>query len=681
MSSIGGPRQHDIGLGVMIMLSIIIVILLPAAESLVGYDCGGEGFNITSLSLLDIGECNMEYLKPKEEEVYVQLMQLTDYDRATVTQCKIEIDRTIYYCGMSSHISAVHNGRREYLQEVGEQGCRRLHETGATRIASATIDRIQRNTTNLRSVTLAGSTTVDGRCSGSQYTDGYGTWENVLVQTVIRITLATINAPIKTSQVILPSGTRCAVSQGYCMDAQGFESYWPPLPIDHCHFDQYNILYEGLATKLSPKKNQTAPVIYTVTTQDTTFALTKTSDVDVCGFRLSQTEHPKLFILETQRGRTFSTKTKIAIENLDIFLYVNSKFIYVEKHIKTQLTQLYRDIMEQKCALERQVLQNALTLASIAPDEMAFRITRETGYTAVTTGEVIHLVKCIPVEVKLRSVDQCYQELPVTHQNKSLFLTPRSRIITRTGTQRDCSDLLPTMYKIHGAWFRLTPKPIEVLAPPTIQPLTKPKWHYVSPASLATSGIYNNDDINRLRSHIMFPVEKPSMLNTLARGALGGSIQPGTVSLSNLLDEDSLNRIVESTGTRLWAGFITFGSASAGVLAVFIIIRVVKLVIDTIIHGYALHSVYGWSMHLLGAIWSSVTHLLLHLGRSPREERTDNDNKPQAPLAPPDASQSKLEQNNHSDKEVSEIHHKSPRYTYQELRQYLDDPRNAKSPV
>ena len=82
----------------------------------------------------------------------------------------------------------------------------------------------------------------------------------------------------------------------------------------------------------------------------------------------------------------------------------------------------------------------------------------------------------------------------------------------------------------------------------------------------------------------------------------------------NLLDEGSLERIAESAGEKAWRGFITFGSASAGVLAIFVIIRVVKLVIDTAIHGYALHSVYGWSIHLLGAIWSSVTHLLIHLG-------------------------------------------------------------------
>jgi len=43
-------------------------------------------------------------------------------------------------------------------------------------------------------------------------------------------------------------------------------------------------------------------------------------------------------------------------DNLDIFAYVNSKFIYVEKHIRDQMTALYHDILIQKSELEKQVL-------------------------------------------------------------------------------------------------------------------------------------------------------------------------------------------------------------------------------------------------------------------------------------------------------------------------------------
>ncbi|XP_072766924.1 uncharacterized protein [Anoplolepis gracilipes] len=266
--------------------------------------------------------------------------------------------------------------------------------------------------------------------------------------------------------------------------------------------------------------------------------------------------------------------------------------------------------MEQKCALERQVLQNALSLASISPDKMAHRIMKSPGYTAITSGEVIHLIKCVPVECRIRQTKTCYSELPVTYQNHSLFLQPRSKILTKTGTPRDCNELLPVTYKILNTWYKLSPKPSESVAPPTIQPLTTPTWKYISPTSLATSGIYSDEDLDRLRDHIMFPMEKPSMLNTIARGAMGQEIPAGSISLLTLLDEETMNQIAESAGARLWKAFVTFGSASAGVLAIFMTIRFIKLIVDTIIHGFALHSIYGWSLHLLGAVWTSITNLL-----------------------------------------------------------------------
>lgn len=66
--------------------------------------------------------------------------------------------------------------------------------------------------------------------------------------------------------------------------------------------------------------------------------------------------------------------------------------------------------------------------------------------------------------------------------------------------------------------------------------------------------------------------------------------------------------------------FLTFGTASAGILGLIIIIRGVKLIADTVIHGYALHSIYGWSIHMLGALWRSVTHLLLHLAHNKADD-------------------------------------------------------------
>jgi len=86
----------------------------------------------------------------------------------------------------------------------------------------------------------------------------------------------------------------------------------------------------------------------------------------------------------------------------------------------------------------------------------------------------------------------------------------------------------------------------------------------------------------------MFPVEKPSMLNI--KGGSWGNAYWKEVSMINLLNEQSLNKIAKSAGAqeRLWKGFITFRSASAGVLTVFIIVQLIKLIIGTIIYRYAI---------------------------------------------------------------------------------------------
>jgi len=119
---------------------------------------------------------------------------------------------------------------------------------------------------------------------------------------------------------------------------------------------------------------------------------------------------------------------------------MNSKFIYVEKQIERQLIRLYRDVMEQKCALEQQTLRNVLSFKHRARrDGLLEQILNSPRYTAVMTGEVIHLIKCLPVECRLRHTDTYYGELSVTFRNASIFFLPRSRIITRKCIPCDCN--------------------------------------------------------------------------------------------------------------------------------------------------------------------------------------------------------------------------------------------------
>ena len=121
-------------------------------------------------------------------------------------------------------------------------------------------------------------------------------------------------------------------------------------------------------------------------------------------------------------------------------------------------------------------------------------------------------------------------------------------------------------------------------------------------------------DLDKLRDHIMFPAEQPMFPNSLARKITGHPTINQGISLTNLFNQEVIDKITESAWGRLWTILTNFGTTSAGLIGLIIIIRGIKLIADRTIHGYASHRLFGWSLHLLGAFWDSVNNLLLHLG-------------------------------------------------------------------
>ncbi|XP_067209983.1 uncharacterized protein [Linepithema humile] len=531
---------------------------------------------------------------------------------------------------MFSHSMDVHNGKHAYIEEVSREACQKMHNYGTYQIGNTHIVGLKSNQTATRPVTLAGQVNLDGSCSGTTYSDPYGTWEEAVVLATIRLTLQDYIADVKinTNKVLLRSGVTCALSVTHCTDIEGGNTYWESVPADTCQFGTYGVLYQGYADKLTDITGKEAQTVYSITTEDTVFALAKREIYTVCGYTVARTEHPKLIIFETEPGIAIFRKES-RLSNLDIFTYMNSKFVYVEKHIRTQMSSLYRNLLLQQCRLEQQILHNSLAIATQSPDIFAYHFMKGPGYTALLSGEVIHIIRCVPVEVKVAQTEECYDQLPVVRNNETQFLTPQTHILLRQGTQITCNLFAPPMYLLGDAWYRLTPKPMHTVPPITIKPMTKTNWNYISPGSLATSGIYNENDLKELRDHIMFPAERPAVLNTLARGMMG---QPTTMhgggSFANFLDEASIEKITISAWKKFWNKFLIFGNISAGFIGIYLAARAIKLILDTIVHGYALHTVYGWSVYLLGAIWDSMTQLLLHVGLRKREDKNNNATAP-----------------------------------------------------
>ena len=126
-----------------------------------------------------------------------------------------------------------------------------------------------------------------------------------------------------------------------------------------------------------------------------------------------------------------------------------------------QMENLYMDLLQKRCELERKVLLNSLTLAYSKLDQFSYLIMGEKGYMSQLAGEVVHIIKCIPVEVQIRHEKLCFEQLPVSKHNESWFLTPRTHVLVKNGVQINCDTIIPHQYKINGEWYKLIPEFID----------------------------------------------------------------------------------------------------------------------------------------------------------------------------------------------------------------------------
>jgi len=311
-----------------------------------------------------------------------------------------------------------------------------------------------------------------------------------------------------------------------CMDMEYGFTYWDLLTYEMCSANRHNVLYHGTAQRLvviNDMGQQKDKPVYVVQDGGISFSLTAKGRTPICGMSLLTTDHPRLLIHHPDDGLFFFQKSHVEVENMDLFAYVNSKFVYVEHHLKTQMKSLYTNTMLHKCELEKQIIHNLNNLALISPELFAYTNMKSEGYNAMVTEETIQVIKCLPIEVAYRGNDRCFDDIPVTYRNTSYIISPRNHILKEKGKEIPCSPFFYPLFKISSFWYQFTPKPVEP-SPPNIMFITsRSSWVYKSTRNLIWSGIYTFDDLDYLREHIMFPSEKKAIVNIAAKVSHGST--------------------------------------------------------------------------------------------------------------------------------------------------------------
>lgn len=202
---------------------ILVQAAIQLAEGVIGFDCGGKKLNATSFSLITTSDCEQQKPTANSTQTYIELLQVAEYRSIHVIQCKIEIRRTVYYCGWLDHLIPAANGEQEYLHDTSRDICQKLHETGTFMWDPAHyITDLKVNNSRTTGVDFAGKA-GNKECKGATFADSFGIWSDVLVQGTIKITLMdyTANIDLNEDTIILRSGTVCKYSKNSCLDMVG----------------------------------------------------------------------------------------------------------------------------------------------------------------------------------------------------------------------------------------------------------------------------------------------------------------------------------------------------------------------------------------------------------------------------------------------------------------------------
>lgn len=621
------------------MVSITVIFLLYsyvkgiwAGNGLIAYNCSHEEVTSREFSLIQHRECpNFLSNSIHSEQVgNIQLLQRREFKDVHGYAAKIVRTLRITPCAGGAvtnmfsqrvleltrkeveNIYGANYWADEWLGKIGEKGSpmRNLNYNGTTRL--------NRN--------LRGWTHEKGYCGPAKF-QVYGlSYEDAVLQGIYEVYLTDgrMTVDLQNDRVRTFGGTVCTFSEGHCQDYIFGDIFWSTegTKVSACDTSTYVILYEGPAIIRRYERTEItdATEVVTVTKGEMAFSLIQKEKTLICGQTAARTEHPKLFIVSLHNGLRFFNDHTLHRLDMDLNLYRDSKFVYLERHLGRSISELNAHVMASLCKFEAQMIANLQSLAAVDPIEFAYAWNRKPGFTALIRGEVVHMVKCVPVSVHIHTTTSCTHELPVLYLGQPMYMSSRSHILSPHGEQVSCNAMFPVKYKLQNQWFSLGPTLVQSRAPEILKlNINYSDWAYTS-INVGTAGIYTTSDLNRQRMAVLFPLELRAITRSIASSVGGYQTSPNGFKLSNLVDNNYLENAIASYWHKLHSGIQIFGIYSGVVMGCVMIGKMLSTLCQGGVNCYILNSMFGKCCGLLGLMCPVLANSIILFGKEEMKE-------------------------------------------------------------
>ena len=121
------------------------------------------------------------------------------------------------------------------------------------------------------------------------------------------------------------------------MDIEQGDTYWELNPKEACSKETHIVLYKGSARFIISQdtdKAENQRVTYSIEEGQKVFVLCRTTPYKACAITIWKTEHPKLVIAHSENEEFYFKKREIPKGAFDLLVYMNAKFVYIEKTIE-----------------------------------------------------------------------------------------------------------------------------------------------------------------------------------------------------------------------------------------------------------------------------------------------------------------------------------------------------------
>lgn len=425
----------------MVLLKSLVILLIRFCNALIGYDCDTPYDNGTTVSLFEPDECNSHEEALVSRDVYVELLHHPRFIDVNVLSCRVEIDNVI------NNINHKGIKNKRYYLPLDMPSCILLHAYGKLQLGNFSFHDLTANNVNSRLILL-------NKTSNAAISSSDSLKPNQNVNTYIHVVFKqhTVRLDTLINKISLPIGTTCIYTNLECTDEEGYQNFWSPVFHKGCELLPQSVKYRGIAKKLQTPGHPTA---YSFSRSNTRILLFIRSQHDACNATVFQTEHPRLIVREISDDYL---KNQKSINNLRLLSYYTNNYINLVNNINQNIKDIYVSISTDKCIKREIELRTSMTIADKDPSLFAYTLMGTPGYTARIRGEAAQLLRCTPVPARLRTTGDCFKELPVTVDDKPMYLQPKTRIITSKGTEISCDPLSTAIYKIKDQWYTLTPE-------------------------------------------------------------------------------------------------------------------------------------------------------------------------------------------------------------------------------